>query len=160
MLYSYTGFPEKKWRVFQSREKNQPKDAEKGTDEEKNTADQVVERNTAEKDDLEIEEVSRKDCQNPQGDQLEAVVAVKTNVMSGLSILLTIMSIMLAFTCVTQKFDEASSLPRFFLRISLITIMSLIGEQCSQCRSAAEAEDGGGLAGRWWRGWANVSHFS
>lgn len=35
--------------------------------------------------------------------------------------------------------------------------MALIGENCARCREAAEAEDGGGLAGRWWRGWANVS---
>lgn len=42
------------------------------------------------------------------------------------------------------------------LRIALITIISLIGENCSRCVAAAEAEDGGGLAGSWWRGWANV----
>ena len=40
--------------------------------------------------------------------------------------------------------------------ISLITIMGLIGDNCKRCQEAAEAEDGGGLAGRWWRGWANV----
>jgi nickel/cobalt transporter (NiCoT) family protein len=34
--------------------------------------------------------------------------------------------------------------------------MGLIGEQCRRCREAAEAEDGGGLAGRWWRAWAKV----
>jgi high-affinity nickel-transport protein len=34
--------------------------------------------------------------------------------------------------------------------------MGLIGENCSSCRAAAEAEDGGGLAGSWWRGWARV----
>jgi len=37
--------------------------------------------------------------------------------------------------------------------------MSLIGEHCSQCAAAAEAKDGGGLAGAWWRGWANVSNY-
>lgn len=41
--------------------------------------------------------------------------------------------------------------------ISLITIMGLIGEQCSQCAAAADAENGGGLAGSWWRAWARVS---
>ena len=35
--------------------------------------------------------------------------------------------------------------------------MGLIGENCGPCKRAAEAEDGGGLAGRWWRGWAKVS---
>ena len=34
--------------------------------------------------------------------------------------------------------------------------MGLIGENCRSCRSAAEAQDGGGLAGSWWRGWAKV----
>jgi len=37
--------------------------------------------------------------------------------------------------------------------------MALIGENCSSCKKAAEAEDGGGLAGRWWRGWAQVRRF-
>lgn len=37
--------------------------------------------------------------------------------------------------------------------------MSLIGEQCSRCVAAAQAEDGGGLAGSWWRGWQNVRQF-
>lgn len=38
--------------------------------------------------------------------------------------------------------------------------MGLIGENCRKCREAAEAEDGGGLAGRWWRGWANANEQS
>jgi hypothetical protein len=41
--------------------------------------------------------------------------------------------------------------------ISLITIMGLIGENCSSCTEAAEDPNGGGLAGSWWRGWAKVS---
>ena len=63
---------------------------------------------------------------------------VKTNATSMLSIILTLMSILVAFS------------------ISLITIMSLIGERCAQCAAAANAEDGGGLAGSWWRAWARV----
>lgn len=34
--------------------------------------------------------------------------------------------------------------------------MGLIGENCSACRAAAEDPNGGGLAGKWWRGWAKV----
>ncbi|KAK0188034.1 NicO-domain-containing protein [Armillaria mellea] len=64
---------------------------------------------------------------------------VKMNMMSGLSIILTLMSILVAFS------------------ISLITIMGLIGDNCTSCKEAAEAEDGGGLAGKWWRGWANAN---
>jgi high-affinity nickel-transport protein len=40
--------------------------------------------------------------------------------------------------------------------------VALIGEHCSRCRAAAEADNGrgGGLAGRWWRGWANAANGS
>jgi len=41
--------------------------------------------------------------------------------------------------------------------ISTIEIMGLIGEKCQSCKEAAEAEDGGGIAGAWWRAWAYVS---
>ncbi|KAI0822016.1 NicO-domain-containing protein [Trametes gibbosa] len=64
---------------------------------------------------------------------------VKHNAMSNLSILLTIMSILVAFS------------------ISLITVMGLVGDNCTPCQNAANAEDGGGLAGRWWRGWAKAN---
>ena len=49
-----------------------------------------------------------------------------------------------------------------FVSISLITILSLIGENCRKCREAAEADDGhgGGLAGGWWRAWAAASDAS
>jgi high-affinity nickel-transport protein len=38
--------------------------------------------------------------------------------------------------------------------------MGLIGEHCRPCREAAEAEDGGGIAGSWWRAWANANDHS
>lgn len=40
--------------------------------------------------------------------------------------------------------------------ISLIEIMGLIGDNCTQCQDAANDPDGGGLAGSWWRAWARV----
>ncbi|KAF8755321.1 High-affinity nickel-transport protein [Rhizoctonia solani] len=64
------------------------------------------------------------------------------NTMSGLSIILTLLSILVAFS------------------ISLITIMGLIGENCDSCREAAEDPNGGGLAGSWWRGWARANDMS
>ncbi|CAE7115445.1 unnamed protein product [Rhizoctonia solani] len=64
------------------------------------------------------------------------------NTMSGLSIILTLMSILVAFS------------------ISLITIMGLIGDNCSACREAAGDPNGGGLAGSWWRGWARANDMS
>lgn len=42
----------------------------------------------------------------------------------------------------------------FFCSISLITVMGLIGDNCARCRNAAENDKG--LAGRWWRFWAEV----
>ncbi|KAK4689934.1 nickel/cobalt transporter (NiCoT) family protein, partial [Tremellales sp. Uapishka_1] len=40
--------------------------------------------------------------------------------------------------------------------ISLIEIMGLIGDNCASCSEAANAADGGGLAGSWWRFWGNI----
>ncbi|KAG8997942.1 hypothetical protein FRB90_012405 [Tulasnella sp. 427] len=72
-------------------------------------------------------------------EDIRKAARLKENTMSKLSIILTLLSILVAFS------------------ISLITIMGLIGDNCRKCREAAEAEDGGGLAGRWWRGWAKAS---
>ncbi|WVQ98603.1 hypothetical protein IAU59_005733 [Kwoniella sp. CBS 9459] len=73
------------------------------------------------------------------GSRQERIMSVKTNTMSSLSIILTLLSILVA------------------LSISLITIMGLIGENCAKCTEAAEDPDGGGLAGSWWRGWARAN---
>ncbi|WVR05065.1 hypothetical protein IAU60_002077 [Kwoniella sp. DSM 27419] len=65
----------------------------------------------------------------------QRIMSVKTNTMSNLSIILTLLSILVA------------------LSISLITTMGLIGENCASCTEAAEDPNGGGLAGSWWRAW-------
>ena len=44
-----------------------------------------------------------------------------------------------------------------FQSISIIEIMGLIGQYCGPCQRAANDPNGGGLAGRWWRGWAKAS---
>ncbi|EJU03133.1 NicO-domain-containing protein [Dacryopinax primogenitus] len=59
----------------------------------------------------------------------------KATTLSSLSIILTLLSILVAFS------------------ISLIEIMGLIGDNCGPCQDAANAPDGGGLAGSWWRAW-------
>jgi len=64
---------------------------------------------------------------------------IKENTMSGLSIALTLISILVAFS------------------ISLIEIMGLIGDNCGPCQRAADDPEGGGLAGSWWRGWARAN---
>nr|ODN81256.1 high-affinity nickel-transporter [Cryptococcus depauperatus CBS 7841] len=75
-----------------------------------------------------------------QGDaKKRRVLTAKSNTMSSLSILLTFLSILVAFS------------------ISLIEIMGLIGENCTQCQKAAENPNGSGLAGRWWRTWTRAN---
>ncbi|KAI5123092.1 hypothetical protein M0805_001448 [Coniferiporia weirii] len=74
-----------------------------------------------------------------QDNDLRQSMRVKQHTMSGLSVALTLISILVAFS------------------ISLIEIMGLIGEQCGPCQRAAENPNGGGLAGRWWRGWAKAN---
>lgn len=134
VLYSYSGFPEEKWAIFR----------QTGTSEEANRQpNPIIAEKTEGPSNNEISsgDVEKgTDMQPTEHNQVQQNQdIVKRNVMSGLSIILTLMSILVAFS------------------ISLITIMNLIGEECSQCREAAEAKDGGGLAGRWWRGWAKAA---
>jgi len=105
MLYSYSGFPERSFRIFERQRSG--------------TGD--------------VEEISA----DPESVARSA--RVKQNAMSGLSIVLTLMSILVAFS------------------IAMIEIIALIGDNCTPCQKAANAEDGGGLAGRWWRAW-NVAN--
>jgi nickel/cobalt transporter (NiCoT) family protein len=78
---------------------------------------------------------------------------VKRNMMSGLSILLTLMSIVVAFRYEFPP-QPTTSNPTDTVSISLITIMGLIGDNCVTCSGAAKNDKG--LAGRWWRFWAEV----
>ena len=88
-------------------------------------------------------------------------LVVKRNMMSGLSILLTLMSIVVAFRYEfppqpTARPDRLASPALCVVQfsISLITIMGLIGDNCVTCRAAADNDKG--LAGGWWRFWAEV----
>ena len=154
MLYSYTAFPEHSWKLFEKKTRTtNPEIAHETTNPEARPAPSTG------KDDLKEVDPEKAPAEGDlvrETDPSTAVVMrAKTNVMSNLSIALTILSILLAFTSVAALFSNPkTSNPSS--RISLITIISLIGENCSQCVAAAEAEDGGGLAGSWWRGWANV----
>jgi len=116
VLYSYAGLPSTpSWSLFTTEE---------------NVGNQTIDSTDADRKD--------DDASPLQTVPLDTQAEVKTNAMSMLSIILTLMSILVAFS------------------ISLITIMGLIGERCAQCAAAANAEDGGGLAGSWWRAWARV----
>lgn len=95
-------------------------------------------------------------------ERMKKELRVKKNAMSGLSVILTLMSILVAFRYVALntklRLGPFNSQCDWFSSISLITVMGLIGDNCARCQEAAEAEDGGGWAGKWWRGWANVSY--
>ncbi|KAG6815737.1 hypothetical protein H0H87_011848 [Tephrocybe sp. NHM501043] len=162
MLYSYTGFPEKSW-VFFERTQQLANDTPEPTDlVTETTKEKVLEAiNVHDTTDIELEKqetvvatvdvapshtyedaevaISVPAATDGVEGKVSRDTAVKMNVMSGLSIILTLMSILMAFS------------------ISLITIMGLIEEQCARCRRAAEAEDGGGLEGRWWSAWARAN---
>ncbi|KAI5989081.1 NicO-domain-containing protein, partial [Pisolithus albus] len=69
----------------------------------------------------------------------DLVARTRRQTLSNLSILLTSMSILLAFS------------------IAIIEVMGLIGQECARCQQAASAADGGGLAGKWWRAWQRAN---
>ena len=122
MLYSYSGFPERSFLVFEQRENtasgvvregSRPRreDPEKAITEEDNKQDKAEDLDT---ESVQVEEVREamgedlKQTQTKSGDpeKLPAVIVdegmerdrrVKLNVMSGLSIALTLMSILVAF---------------------------------------------------------------
>ncbi|KAJ3987938.1 NicO-domain-containing protein [Lentinula detonsa] len=120
MLYSYAGFPEHSFKIF---EEKLLQDCPSGL----KTECERIER----KPDID----SGPKFESQPGIQITRKARAKQNAISGLSILLTLMSILVAFS------------------ISLIEIMALIGDNCTPCQTAVNAEDGGGIAGRWWRGW-------
>ncbi|TDL23298.1 NicO-domain-containing protein [Rickenella mellea] len=162
MLYSYAGFPERSWAIFEKRDgiaittnsisettdsrtpvmncatvvteiptlEQSPGDS---TDIAERNADRDVPSASSPKTSIEAE------CIPPSDEEKKRLLLVKQHTMSNLSVILTLISILVAFS------------------ISLITIMGLIGDNCAPCRDAADAPDGGGLAGRWWRAWAKAN---
>ena len=131
MLYSYSGFPERSFFVFEKREnaasgvvreESRPEweDQEKAITGEDNTQDKAEEPSALKSESVQVEEVREamgKDLKPAQikigdpeklqegGEKLAVIVdegmerdrRVKLNVMSGLSITLTLMSILVAF---------------------------------------------------------------
>ncbi|PPR04077.1 hypothetical protein CVT24_010650 [Panaeolus cyanescens] len=138
MLYSYAGFPERRFALF---EKKGAANDVRPTPEDKAPSDVEKSGLEAVKEKASFDDGQVVDSSSGIAEPENKVQALaKMNVMSSLSIVLTLISILVAFS------------------ISLITIMSLIGEECGPCAEAAESDDG--LAGRWWRGWANAGEQS
>jgi len=164
MLYSYTGFPERGFRFFEPAEASVASEERSSVHQEVSANAQTSGSGDGDSDQRGLL-VGLDPASTPQSGQscvpvpeqnkkrqVEVVVqevdenirnirrnnmTVKRNMMSGLSIVLTLMSIIVAFS------------------ISLITIMGLIGDECANCRAAAESDRG--LAGNWWRFWAKAN---
>jgi len=135
MLYSYTEFADHSWRIFERSSSGSGGGDARSVDvrcEEKGAegpAGEVV-----------VEEVCQTADDARQDDNSGAKqMLVRRSTLSQLSIVLTMMSILLAFS------------------ISLIEIMGLIGQYCGECSAAASAPDGGGFAGKWWRAWGKAN---
>ncbi|EIN12727.1 hypothetical protein PUNSTDRAFT_60012 [Punctularia strigosozonata HHB-11173 SS5] len=159
MLYSYTGFPERSWTIF-ARDRSQSQmngDLESKMMHVRQIDERVVpeeatlpspERDQAppsireEGRELPLEDY-KSEVKDIPGDEGENMVqrrntVIQQTTMSNLSLILTLMSIIVAFS------------------VSIITIMALIGENCRSCRKAAHDPHSGDLAGRWWRTWAKA----
>lgn len=179
MLYSYTGFAGHSWRIFEPR--SFPLRAGDARSVNMHcevssiggravgvcpaTANEAVAvppvnqaRDAVETESKTVDNARHDSDSDGSGrEQNDRMTLVKRSTMSELSIVLTTMSILLAFRSVNEVAVRWPMTRLILLSISLIEIMGLIGANCGRCQVAASAPDGGGLAGRWWRGWAQVS---
>jgi len=169
MLYSYTGFPERRFRLFEPMSDNDvPKQGYDVYREATATHISVAQSPHLQSGDTndhcpladvppalsrqsEQVGVTEEDKKEPVAvvvadadagirdirKKAQRELLVKRNIMSGLSIVLTLMSIIVAFS------------------ISLITTMGLIGDNCASCAEAAQTDMG--LIGKWWRFWAEAN---
>lgn len=164
MLYSYSGFTERSWTLFEQSDAPNLVVATSVVEVQRDLPLRPEDTQSLDATALQKTTTNKSDPESfPSPDHLSTITPnlnatppvnmnrdsraasdtrAKMNVMSGLSIILTLMSILVAFS------------------ISLITIMGLIGENCRSCRAATEAKNGGGLAGSWWRGWAKANNNS
>ncbi|KAF8133766.1 NicO-domain-containing protein [Boletus edulis] len=140
MLYSYTDFSDHSWRIFEPR-------ARTGDGRSVNPAEAMAVEAATTNEAVPVDrcpnavETERKTAGSDAARQElgDRRMLVERSAMSELSITLTAMSILLAFS------------------MSLIEIMGLIGANCGTCQAAASAS-GGGLAGQWWRAWAEANN--
>lgn len=108
MLYSYAGFPEKSWAIF---DRSRSSDAgtaivsDSHVDEEKGGEATVIASLADPSTDGPTIQPSA-DAHINTEDRTETDTRVKMNVMSSLSIVLTLMSILVAYTCVIIIYDR------------------------------------------------------
>jgi nickel/cobalt transporter (NiCoT) family protein len=115
MLYSYAGFPEQGWAIFVQPDrstdiKSRHTDEEQIVHVEQQQEDQLQEA-TIEPTDEQIQPVPfstddqmpERDVESAKNDQTKRNLLLKHNTMSNLSIILTLMSILVAFVCVRSS---------------------------------------------------------
>lgn len=173
MFYSYTGFAGHSWRIFE------PSDSPARTRDTPSvntrygvsltpeirpvSANEAViveqSRDAIESEIKAMNNVGHDGDGSAAGQEHEGrMVLVKRSTMSELGIILTTLSILLAFRSVNEVTAwRPTRLLISHRSISLIEILGLIGANCGKCQAGATAPGGGGLAGAWWRAWAQVS---
>ncbi|KAF9510957.1 hypothetical protein BS47DRAFT_1212814 [Hydnum rufescens UP504] len=170
MLYSYSGFPEHGWQLWEKKrppvilsESTERASAMPSTDVPRNEPGSSSSRAHAPQsqggglqivdsknvvsgvsgpsysDDSAMRTEAGAPTTTPDS-ELERKLVIKHNTMSTLSIALTLISILVAFS------------------ISLITAMGIIAENCRTCHEAAEHDPG--LSGKWWRAWQRANNNS
>ncbi|KZT34588.1 NicO-domain-containing protein [Sistotremastrum suecicum HHB10207 ss-3] len=137
MLYSYAGFPEPGWNLLEKPSEDPTSLPQASANSQDTTAALVVPAHTI-TDAPMTNEASDASSVEDKNERRRSI-NVKRHTMSDLSVFLTLVSILVAFS------------------VSLIVIMGLIGDNCGPCQEAANDPNGGGLAGRWWRGWAKAN---
>ncbi|KAL4073076.1 high-affinity nickel-transport protein-domain-containing protein [Scleroderma yunnanense] len=144
MIYSYSGFTERSWKIIKHTQSGSEvaSTAQAKCSHDTRPEDCVVIRSSQQGSSDPLTTDGSTEAKGNGHHEDDGISRAKRHTMSNLSILLTTMSILLAFS------------------IALIEIMGLIGQECTTCQKAASAPDGGGLAGKWWRAWLGANENS
>jgi high-affinity nickel-transport protein len=158
MLYSYAGFPDDGWKLVECTLPVHENTLRAATETEAGRrAANVDAPGGTEPTDVKPRTAEPETGENEDAEaQMSAAVRMKQHLMSNLSVALTAMSIIVAFACASSLLSYAPAHLSHCRSISLVTTMGLVGDNCKRCARAADAPDGGGLEGRWWRFWAAV----
>jgi high-affinity nickel-transport protein len=99
MLYSYTGFPEQRFRLFEPAQDNEAQEEEYSAYREAATSGAAGSSDEEKKEPMAVAEVDADTRIREIRKKAQRELIVKRNMMSGLSIVLTLMSIIVAFRC-------------------------------------------------------------
>ncbi|KAF8319701.1 hypothetical protein DL93DRAFT_110327 [Clavulina sp. PMI_390] len=136
MLYSYSGFSQRGWSLVEKKGGPLEIQEEAGDIAGGDSADlRETDPGSPSSKCLELPRPEVETTMLPQ--EVRERLESKQHTMSSLSIILTLLSIIVAFS------------------ISLITIMGLLSQYCGSCARAAQNDPG--LSGRWWRFWGTVN---